>query len=253
MSKVYESTSDIFVRKCLESNLQLLKKSDIEKFWLRSGWSKSRLSYAVSLLLSRSFKRIARDIYMSDTQNEENLYWGIISSLIEIHAPSWAIISGEKSLEISLRNYSSPDILILYTRDTNLRIRLVSGREVHFRTCMSGEKTGHKNMFPFFIKNSRKEQLLQNILYLCPEIALLDSLTLRRHGEWVADITVLKFLKVYEKSFSGEILRDAVKRRYIRSMNRLRAIAVEHGYNSLYQLSLDIIKREWGSCFVSVK
>jgi hypothetical protein len=48
---------------------------------------------------------------------------------------------------------------------------------------MSGEKTGRKNMFSFFAKNTRKESLLQNIAYLCPELALLDALTLRRHDE----------------------------------------------------------------------
>ena len=108
-------------------------------------------------------------------------------------------------------------------------------------------------MFSFFAKNTRKESLLQNIAYLCPELALLDALTLRRHDEWIADATIIKFLKSYEHVLSGEILRDAVRQRYIRSINRLRVISREHGYDSLYELSLDIIKREWGSCFVSVK
>ena len=49
-------------------------------------------------------------------------------------------------MEIHLRNYEIPSRLVLYTRDTDKRLR-VGNYEIHFRTLRTGEKSGVKNMY----------------------------------------------------------------------------------------------------------
>ena len=63
----------------------------------------------------------------------ESIYWQIITLLIKNHAPSGAIIAHEKAMEIHLRNYEIPSRLVLYTRDTDKRLR-IGNYEIHFRT-----------------------------------------------------------------------------------------------------------------------
>jgi hypothetical protein len=54
--KIENSTSNIFVKKISERSDELLTKDEILRIWMLSGGSKSRLSYALSMLLGK--KRI---------------------------------------------------------------------------------------------------------------------------------------------------------------------------------------------------
>jgi hypothetical protein len=105
----------------------------------------------------------------------------MIAALIRLHAPSGAIIASEKSAEIHLKDYSLPDILILYTRTTEKRINLGEGRVVHFRILQSGEKKGYKSMYPLLARTSEKvviDGVLLHILSI--PASLLDMLMQHR-------------------------------------------------------------------------
>ena len=76
------------------------------------------------------------------------------------------------------------------------------------------------------------------------ESALLDALTIHDHEEGIGETLVLKFLKRYESRLERGNLGILVSVRYIRAMNRLRTIAKNHGYPRLYEIALDVIKKE---------
>ena len=80
-----------------------------------------------------------------------------------------------------LRDYSIPDVLIIYTRDTAIRVRLVDGREVHFRTLVSGPKTGKKNLWRTIMTVSESIVFPEKLDICGIDLALLEALSIRRH------------------------------------------------------------------------
>lgn len=248
------SISDIFVKKIVEKYKNLpVTHEEIVKIWLRSWGSKNRISYALTLLQNTGeVIRVARGLYFfGDRSGLRQSYWFIVKKLITIHAPSGAWIGGEKALEAHRYNYALPEVLILYTRDTSLRVRLVDGREVHFRTLVSWKKTGKKNLFPWFWKQCQYSDALAGIALPREEIALLEALSLRRHDIGIAEQEILAFLHESHERLDMDVLRDIIVVRYIRAINRLRVIARDNGYTSMYQACLSLIREQGGGCFVS--
>lgn len=182
----------------------------------------------------------------------DNLYWQMIALLIKIHAPSGAIIAHEKSMEYHLRDYSLPDRLVLYTRDTDKRIQ-IGKYDIHFRTLQSGEKSWNKNMYRILHDTSIEGEIDgAKLRFLSLESSLLDVASLRIHDTWVAEDLILRFLRKYETKLSRDLLGELVRYRYIRAMNRIRKIAKEHGFARIYEMSLDIIRREGGGCYLNL-
>lgn len=252
------SISDIFVRKICEKWWNLLTKEDIVRIWMLSGWSKSRVSYAMSILLGRNIvENISKGLYRIVNGkmwivSMDDDYWIIIEKLIALYSPSGGIIGWEKALELHLQNYSIPDILIIYTRDTAQRVRLKNDREIHFRTLVSGEKTGGKNLYRILTEEVSVFSQNKKIQFLSLESSLLDALSLRRHDEWVEESNILRFLKSYHMKLRREILWTLVRYRYIRAINRLRVLARDNGYTELYKKTLDVIRDEGGGCYLNI-
>lgn len=238
----------------------LLTKNEIIRIWSFSWWSKTRVNYAFSILLGRKLiDPIARWLYrvikfdwdgIIDTS--DSLYWDIVEKLIVLNTPSGWIIGGEKALEIHLQNYSIPDTLIIYTRDTQLRVKLKNGREIHFRTLISGEKTWWKNLYRILLEQS--DIFVQNtkLHFLSLEPALLDALSLRRHDSGIEEANILRFLKNFHTKLSREKLWILVRYRYIRALNRLRSLSRDGGYDDLYKKTLDVIRDEGGGCYLNM-
>ncbi len=254
--KIENSTSNIFVKKISERSDEFLTKDEILRIWMLSGGSKSRLSYALSMLLGKKrIESISQWLYrIQDDENKrsgiQDDYWHIVEKLIKLHAPWGWIIGWEKALEMHLQNLSIPDILIIYTRDIAKRIRLSDGRQLHFRTLISWEKSGKKNLFRLLQMWSMS--LDWKCSYLSHEGALLDALSLRMHETWVEESNIIRFLKNFHKDLKRDSLGDLVKYRYIRAINRLRVIARDNGYEDLYKKTLDIIRDEGGGCYVNI-
>ncbi len=236
---------------------QILTKKEITELWLRSGGSSSRVAYAMSILLGRGVvERLASGIYL--VQNEIGsieiwkIYWQIIAKLIELHSPSGGVIWWEKALELHLSNYSIPDILIIYTRDTALRIKLTDGREVHLRTLVSGAKTGKKNLWRTLVDNAITIELPAKIQICARELALLEALSLRRHDAWVEEASIARFLRSFASSLDRDTLGNLTRLRYIRPLNRLRVLARDLGYMGLYAMTLEIIRDEGWGCYLNL-
>ncbi len=88
--------------------------------------------------------------------------------------------------------------------------------------------------------------------FLSLESSLLDVASLRIHDTWVAEDLILRFLRKYETKLSRDLLGELVRYRYIRAMNRIRKITKEHGFTRIYEMSLDIIRREGGGCYLNL-
>lgn len=235
----------------------ILTKKEIIELWLRSGGSQSRLAYAMSILLGRGVvERVASGVYVvqNETKNLEiwKIYWQIIAKLIEVHSPSGGVIWWEKALELHLSNYSIPDILIIYTRDTALRIKLSDGREVHMRTLVSGPKTGKKNLWRTISDNATWIGLPEKIQMCGRELALLEALSLRQHEAGVEEANIARFLRSFATSLDRDVLGNLTRLRYIRPLNRLRVLARDLGYTGLYAMTLEIIRDEWGGCYLNL-
>ncbi len=257
MSKNENTVSDIFVKKICEKMWNILTKKEITELWLRSGGSNTRVAYAMSILLGRGLvERLASGVYIvqNGTKNIEiwKYYWQIIAKLIEVHSPSGGVIAWEKALELHLSNYSIPDILIIYTRDTALRIKMVDGREVHMRTLVSGPKTGRKNLWRTLVDNATWPEIPEKIQICGRELALLESLSLRRHDAGIEEANIARFLRSFATTLDRDILGSLTQLRYIRPLNRLRVLARDLGYTGLYTMTLEIIRDEGGGCYLNL-
>ncbi len=268
----------------------IISKKDIIDLWLRSGGSQSRIPYAMSILLGKGIvKKVCSGIYrIQDTRlqtsssvtaknwviqspepalprrivqkqqfslqwhKQWNIYWQIITKLIEVHSPSGGVIGGEKSLELHLQNNSVPDILIIYTRSTALRIRLTDCREVHMRTLVSWPKTGKKNLWRTLIDNSIQLQLPEKIQVCGIELSLLEALSLRRHDTGIEEGNIVRFLRSFAPAIDRDRLGQLTRLRYIRPLNRLRVLARDLGYSELYIMTLEIIRNEGGGCYLNL-
>lgn len=236
---------------------KIVTKDQIIEYWLRSGGPESRIAYAMSILVGRNMiDRIASGIYRVKSPLWDidigTQYWEIINTLIQMHTPSGWIIGGEKALELHLHNYSIPDILIIYTRDTSLRIRLVDNREIHFRTLVSGPKTGKKNLWRTLVDNAISIEIPEKIRLCGKELALLEALSLRRHGNGIEEANVVRFLRAYHKQIDRQIIGVLTQYRYIRSVNRLRVLSRDLGYSDIYTMTLEVIRNEGGGCYLNI-
>lgn len=235
----------------------ILTKKEIIDLWLRSGGSSSRVAYAMSILLGTNIlERVTSGIYIVKNQTTSvdrwKIYWNIIYTLINTHSPSGWVIGGDKAIEFHLQNYSIPDILIIYTRDTALRVKLSDNREVHFRTLVSWAKTGKKNLWRTIVDNSITIEIPEKLQICWYELALLESLSLRRHDVGVEESSVVRFLRSYHTKINRDTLGLLTRVRYIRPLNRLRVLARDLGYRDLYNITLEIIRDEGGGCYLNL-
>lgn len=235
----------------------ILTKEDIVDLWLRSGGSTSRISYAMSLILwKKLIERVSRDIYVVKSASYIldiwKIYWSIIRRLILVHAPSGGVIGGDKAIEFHLQNYSIPDILIIYTRDTALRIKLSDNREVHFRTLVSWTKTGKKNLWRTIADHSITLDIPEKLDICGYELALLESLSLRRHDVGIEESSIVRFLRSYASKINRDTLWLLTRVRYIRPLNRLRVLARDLGHVDIYNMTLEIIRDEGWGCYLNL-
>lgn len=193
------------------------------------------------------------------TETEEIIdtyYWDIVRTIISAEVGKDYIIGGEKALELLMMDFSIPYQLIIYTRDTAKKVAISPRHEILFRTMITGEKTKRVNAFGILKKQAisvdiKIESKHETLSVFCYEAALLDTLTIHDHEEGIAEALTLKFLKRYESKLERGNFGILVSIRYIRAMNRLRALTKTHGYDRLYLISLDVIKKEGGWCFVT--
>lgn len=180
-------------------------------------------------------------------------YWHIVKKIVHESVWNEAIIGSEKSLELHMRDTSPPELLILYTPSFTSRIRLSPWYAIHFRTLKTWKKSLQKNAFRMLHRESEREEIEgEKFSFLSPEAALLDTLTIHSHADGITDSLVLRFLKRHGHALSREKLGMLTAFRYIRAMNRLRTLAKTMSDTKIYEMTLEVIKNEWGGCFLTL-
>lgn len=129
---------------------------------------------------------------------------------------------------------------------------MVSGRELHFRTLVSGPKTGKKNLWRTIVDNAVTIEIGVKIQICGCELALLEALSLRLHDTGVEEANIARFFRSFAAQLDRDVLGNLTRLRYIRPLNRLRILARDLGYTNLYVMTLEIIRDEGGGCYLNL-
>lgn len=182
----------------------------------------------------------------------EDGYWRIVKKILSREVWGEYFISGNKALEILMKDYSAPKKLIVSGKDTTKNLQISKTYSLSVRPITSGKKTLNRNIYSFFKRYTDSLEIDdQKLRIACPELALLDTLLIRDTDNGIDQYLVEKFLKRSSKILRREILGKLVSMKYITAINRLRSIAQDMKNISVYEMCIDIIKQEGGGCFVS--
>lgn len=95
MREIKNIVLHIFVNKLYQKTGRILTKDVISRLWELSGGKMNRLVYALSQVKNMGILSVlSRDIYMiGDIRDLDEVYWVSIEQIVELHAPSGAIIA----------------------------------------------------------------------------------------------------------------------------------------------------------------
>jgi hypothetical protein len=198
---------------------------------------------------------------IGSTENEkdaigliESYYWEIAQAFIRHEVRTEYVIAWPKALEMHIGDLSTPWVLIVYTKSTNKVLKISAKHKIVFKTIEAGKRiTG--NLFPKLLKYTIRRDLLSGgtVRILSLEAALLDALLV--HAGWLHpdEYLVRKFLDRYASALDRGAFWKLVTMRYISSINRLRELAKEQGYDALYHDCISVIKAEGAGCFLTLK
>ena len=184
----------------------------------------------------------------------EDNYWSIAKKILTQETGGEYFISGNKALEIYLKDFSLPRKLITYHPAGTKNIALSPDHTLSIRPINSGKKTSNKNLYTVLKKYTKTIEIDGIKLRIASlETSLLDALLIRDESDGIDQYLINKCIKRFGKTLDRKILWDLVAQKYITSINRLRELARDSGNTPLYELCLDIIKQEGGGCFITSK
>lgn len=129
---------------------------------------------------------------------------------------------------------------------------ITASQSIVFTPLTSGKRSEGISLWKYVLAHSKKQNIDGiDFLIACPEIALLDALTLRDKREGIDRGLIKKFLARFHDRLDESILSELVRYKYIVALNRLRVLSRELGYPDVYELSLRVIQISGANCFVS--
>ena len=185
------------------------------------------------------------DTKLNEIDLIEKYYLKLLKKYITAEVWTEYYISGLKSLEFHLKDFSLPEKIVIINRKLNKKIQ-VGNYEILFRT-ISGTKQGKKlNLYAKFSDYTKIIEIESTKLRVsCLEMALLETALVTSSEQGLAFDTLNKALKKYRSVLDTSIFYEIVKYKYIMSCNRLKEIAKPID-TELYQVFLDIIKINGG-------
>jgi hypothetical protein len=175
----------------------------------------------------------------------EKYYLWLVKKYIRYYVWNQYFLSGKKSLEIHMKDFSIPEKLVIITRNLDKKIK-VWNYEIIFKT-ISGKSEWRKinlfsKLYPMYIMKNI-EWIDLKIAWL--EHALLETALMQENYEWVSLTLLVKAIKKYGTILDYETLSEIWKYKYIMSFNRIKEISKPLD-SKLSQLCLDVIKQNWG-------
>ncbi len=182
------------------------------------------------------------DLKLNEVDLIEKYYLKLLKKYITHFVWSDYFISGNKAVEIHLKDYSVPKKVRIVNRTLDKKVK-VGDYEIIFKTISWSEKWKKVNLFSKFSKFIDVKQIegidfkISNL-----ELALLQSALVTDNEEGI-DINLLtKTIKKYSKYFKKETFEELARFKFIMSFNRLKEIAKFIDKN-LYEVFLDIVKK----------
>lgn len=246
-------TFDKIVNKMLKKWWKVIFKDDI--FDIIDPEKKPEYTTLVNktiyLLKSKNIiKTIRNGVYIIPDKQDEKLneidliekyYFSFVKKYIAENVGSEYFISGKKSLEIHLKNFSIPEKIIIVNRKLNKKV-LIWNYQIIFKTVSAWKV----NLFQKLSKLTKTVSIeWVNFKISNLELALIETSLISDSFEWI-DIELLsKAIKKYGKFFQTEYFYTIWELKYIMAFNRLKEIS-KHIDEKLYLVFLDIIKKNWG-------
>lgn len=246
-------TFDKIVNKLLKKWWKVIFKDDI--FEIIDPEKKPEYTTLVNktiyLLKSKNvIKTIRNGVYIIPDKEDEKLneidliekyYFAFVKKYIAENVGSEYFISGKKTLEIHLKNFSIPEKIIIVNRKINKKV-MIGNYQVVFKT-ISAWKINLFQKLSKLTKSVSIEGITFKISNL--ELALVETCLISDTLEWI-DIELLsKAIKKYGKFFQTEHFYTIGELKYGMAFNRLKEIS-KHIDTKLYEVFLDIIKKNGG-------
>lgn len=212
---------------------------------------KTIVNKTIYLLKSKNIIKTIRNwVYIIPDKDDEKLneidliekyYFSFVKKYIAENVWSEYFISWKKSLEIHLKNYSIPEKLVIINRKINKKV-FIWNYCIIFKTISSWKV----NLFQKLSKLT-KSALIEWVNFKISnlELALVETSVISDNIEGI-DIELLsKAIKKYGKFFILENFYTIWELKYIMAFNRLKEIS-KNIDKKLYEVFLDIIKKNWG-------
>lgn len=185
------------------------------------------------------------DLHLNEIDLVEKYYFKLLKRYLVYFVWSEYYISGKKSLEFHLKDFSIPEKISIVNRKLNKRIK-IGNYEIIFKTVTW--KVGEKktNLFARLYEYSQNIYL-DNLPFKAAnlELALVESAIIGVWEQWV-DIELLsKTIKKYSKFLKKDILYTLWEYKFIMSFNRLKELS-KNIDDEFYRLCLDIVKKNGG-------
>lgn len=182
------------------------------------------------------------DLKLNEIDLIEKYYLKLLKKYITHFVWSDYFISGNKALQIHLKDYSVQKKVHIINRTLDKKVK-VWDYEIIFKTITWTEKGKKINLFSKFSKFVDIKQIDEMDFKISSlELALLQTALVTDNEEGI-DINLLtKTIKKYSKYFKKETFEELARFKFVMSFNRLKEIAKFIDKN-LYEVFLDIIKK----------
>lgn len=188
------------------------------------------------------------DINLNTIDLVEKYYVKLLKKYITHFVSSQYYVSGVKSLELHMKDFSVPEKIYIINRNLNKKV-LVWNYEIHFKTLKWKHQGKTLNLYSKFSKFTKEIDVDGTVLKMsCLELSLLESALVSDSYQWVNISLLIKAIKKYKTVLDYDIFREVGRYKYNMSVNRLKEISRTLD-EDLYKLFLEIIKQN-GWCFV---
>ena len=176
----------------------------------------------------------------------DKYYLKLLKKYITYHVWSNYYISWRKSLEFHMKNFEVSDKIFIVNRDLNKKIKIWN-LEIIFKTIswndINSKKINLFNKMLDFIVIKKIDNLEFKLSSL--ELSLVESALINDTELGIPIELLSKSIKKYSKVMDREVFYKIAKYKFVMSFNRLKEIA-KHIDKDLYNVFLDIIKKNWG-------
>lgn len=171
----------------------------------------------------------------------EKYYYNFVKKYITENVWSDYFISWKKSLEMHLKDFSIPEKLVIINRKINKKV-LIWNYVIIFKTI----KNWKTNLYSKLSKLT-KTLIIDwiNFKVSSLELALVETSIISDNIDWIDIWLISKTIKKYSKFFNKEDFYYIWELKYIMAFNRLKELS-KNIDKWLYEIFLDIIKKNWG-------